>query len=414
MRERHFRPSAPQSLFGDKTRPRHGSSANRFYKPGNAGYNRPTTPMNRGYGEAPAPRRSPFKSGLGRAFAFGVLVDLMRELQINPWDVPVITWVEPNYHSGFSLMYNCGTPGPNTSCVGTTPPVQPYATQNSGYTIPTTCPSPCENHGVRYSTFEDAAASTGADQAGEHVTFYLRRSATTGRIGKVWRRLQPGPTVPYRVAPAPVFYPFDDPWYAPEPWPAPQPVPEKYYGSPTIEGGLSVAPGTRRNPRSDPRPSPDPDPNPPPQPPGPPKLPALNWDPDHPKKPGKGFHSPTRPPKGDKEKKPPPWAYGAPGKVYGALTEGGDAAGCMIEAMGGSSKGLGTRGKFLKAWRMANDPEGGRPDGDAFVKCMLASQAQDRAIGQLRGGSARAQNRSPYSPKRPGGYRGGGWGTRMH
>lgn len=121
---------------------------------------------------------------------------------------------------------------------------------------------------------------------------------------------------------------------------------------------------------------------------------------------------PPRPP--HKERKEPPFRYGAPGKVYGALTEAGDAAKCYIDAKGGDSAGLGTRGALKEAWRLANDPSAPPLDGQQFMQCMAAAQLQDAAIGRLSKGAAKAQNRSPYSPKRPGGYRGGGWGTRMH
>lgn len=122
---------------------------------------------------------------------------------------------------------------------------------------------------------------------------------------------------------------------------------------------------------------------------------------------------PNLPPKpGDKEKKER-MNYGAPGKIYGAFTEAGDAAGCYIEAKGGKAGG-GTRAKLDKAWALANDPNAPAFDGAVFAACMILANAQDAAIGKLSGGAAKARNNSPYAPKRPGGYQGGGWSTRMH
>lgn len=125
-------------------------------------------------------------------------------------------------------------------------------------------------------------------------------------------------------------------------------------------------------------------------------------------------HLPVPPGPGDKETKEPPFKYGAPGNLYGALTEAGDVAKCYIEAKGGDPKGLGTRGAFKEAWRLANDPGAPEMDHRAFMRCVTLSQAKDAAIGALSGGAARAMNKSPVTSKRPGGYRGGSWGTRMH
>lgn len=124
-------------------------------------------------------------------------------------------------------------------------------------------------------------------------------------------------------------------------------------------------------------------------------------------------HLPVPPLPGDKERKEPPFAYGFPGKLYGALTEAGDAARCYVEAKGGDPKGLGTRGAFREAWRLANDPDAPAMDHRAFMRCITLASAGDAAVGALKGGAARAMNKSPVTSKRPGGYRGGSWGTRM-
>jgi len=122
-------------------------------------------------------------------------------------------------------------------------------------------------------------------------------------------------------------------------------------------------------------------------------------------------HVPTPPRPPDKEKKEPPWDYGPPGQIYGALTEAADAAACYVEAKGGEAKG-GTRSKLKQAWALANDPNAPPFDPGAFAQCMAIANAKDAAIGRLSNAAAKAQNRS--GSKRPGGYRGGGWGTRMH
>lgn len=406
MKQRNFRPVAPQTLFPDRTRPRRTGHGFEPSPSRRGSYDRPTPPMNRGYGEPAGrpPRRIPWRNigrGLGAFAGWNALADA---LGLDPWGVPFIKSFPPDYHSKYRLMYRCDAT--SDLCGGTMNPAQPYATRPASYTGQTACPSLCTNHGPRFTTFDQAALQD--PTIGSWVTWYLKRSITTGNVGREWKRFASGVSVTYVVAPAPVFYPDGLPDPLADPQSQPDFQPEKWYGS---GGSLVMAPRSR--PGVGTRPDPAPEPGNPVVPPGTPRYPAVEYGPDD--GPPKPMEHVAAPPRGrDRERKEPPWKYGDPGRIYGALTEGGDAAGCMIEAMGGSSKGLGTRGKFLKAWQMANDPDAPRPDGDVFVACMVASQAQDAAIGRLSGGAAKAQNRSPYSPKRPGGYRGGGWGTRMH
>lgn len=138
--------------------------------------------------------------------------------------------------------------------------------------------------------------------------------------------------------------------------------------------------------------------------------PAVDFKPGGPVGGRPTVHVPVPPNRGDRERKEKPFNYGGPGKLYGALTEAADAAACYIEAKGGEAKG-GTRAKFKQAWAIANDPDAPAFNPEAFAMCMAREQAQDAVIGRLSKGAAKAQNR--FGPKRPGGYRGGGWGTRM-
>lgn len=192
-------------------------------------------------------------------------------------------------------------------------------------------------------------------------------------------------------APYPVFrvgrVVLPDLYEDPLAWPEAQPEMEKSYGTRSRAGVLVGAMGAA--------------------------MPGVEYAPGGPPGGTPIVHPPVPPRPPNKERKEPPFNYGGAGKAYGALTEAGDAAKCYIDAKGGNSGGLGTRGALKEAWRLANDPDAPPLDGQQFMQCLSAANAQDALIGRLSKGAAKAQNRSPYASKRPGGYRGGGWGTRM-
>lgn len=419
MKPRHFRPVAPQRLFPPGTRT--GPVGTPFDTPGaRPGYDRPTTPMKRGYPLPPKvsppmkgyplpPKGTPWgKLGRGLGSLAGWLT-LAEALGLDPTGMgdPWIIVYPPDYWSTHTKVYDCNQM--SASCVGTVNPAQPYATRPSNYVVPTACPV-CENHGIRYTTFEDAAAAAGGSNLGSYVTFYLKRSITTGNVGKAWRRHGAGPGVNYVTVPAPVFYPdlgedwdpFEDPW--PDHWPG-----EKYYGAVSaFERGLAPRP----RPGTPSVPGPNVGPDNPPNPPGPP--PTVEYEPGGGRPPHYAPPHEKRPPEpGDEEEKPAPMNYGLPGKVYGGLTEFADMMDCMNEAAGYGDEPLkGTmQKKAATLWKRLGE---GNFNGAAFEKCMAVSNAKDTAIGKLGGGAAKAMNRSPYVAKRPYGYRGGDWGTRMH
>lgn len=187
------------------------------------------------------------------------------------------------------------------------------------------------------------------------------------------------------------------------------PEPEKYYEAET--GTIGERGGLRLG-RVQPNPGPWPGPTPIPPPPGPPPTPgALPMEESEPgkRKTRRGWHVPKPPKPGEKEKKEK-INYGIPGKAYGGLTEIGDAMDCMAEALGIKLKGT-MQQKAKQIWDALKE----RPmDQFAFAKCMALANISDAIIGKLRREASRRQNNSRYFSPRPRGYRGGGWGTRMH
>lgn len=140
------------------------------------------------------------------------------------------------------------------------------------------------------------------------------------------------------------------------------------------------------------------------------EKPAVEYAPGAPGVPV--VHPPAPSPGPDKEKKTPPIPYGWPGKAYGALTEFNDMLDCMAEAMGMKPPKGPLQKRAKQVWDALGDPN--KPfDPAAFAQCMALANAQDAIIGRLSNKTAKNFNRSPYSPKRPGGYQGGGWATRM-
>lgn len=145
--------------------------------------------------------------------------------------------------------------------------------------------------------------------------------------------------------------------------------------------------------------------------------PALDFGPAPGGVPGKPTdHWPLPPVRPDREKKPFPGGvpYGEFGKWYGRFTELNDMLDCMMEAAGEKPPKGPLQKRLKQVWDRYNDPDKPAPDGNAFAACMARENAQDMAIGKLSKGATRAMNRSPYASQRPGGYRGGGWGSRMH
>lgn len=124
-------------------------------------------------------------------------------------------------------------------------------------------------------------------------------------------------------------------------------------------------------------------------------------------------HLPLPPKKPDKEDKPFPNGipYGAFGKWYGRVTEFNDMLDCLAESMGQPNPTGPSQERARKVWGMMQENP---PDPGAFAMCMARENFQDLVIGKLNKAATRAMNRSPYASPRPGGYRGGGWGSRMH
>lgn len=124
---------------------------------------------------------------------------------------------------------------------------------------------------------------------------------------------------------------------------------------------------------------------------------------------------PPRPPNKELKRK---MDWGIPGKVYGELTEFRDMMDCFAEASGmAKPKGpIGERARRIYEHLNASNPDGSPKhpiDSGKFAQCMLLANAKDFAIGKLSNQTAKNLNRSPYVSPRPGGYRGGGFGTRM-
>jgi len=403
---RYYRPIAPQRLYPDTTRPRHGApDAPRSSPIGD----RVTPPMNRGY---PTPYQRPKgrnkRRGPQESYTF---YELMREW-FQPWPVP---WMAPQspgriptgtYHP--AGWWRCGTP--LQSCHNTHAPPDK---QKESLGAALLCGNPQLGNCPTNQVIAGTVPINSPLAVPTNKEIWWLRTNTAGNFAitdRWWRETNTAAIPLYRrgrvVLPAEFASPGDDPF------PFPEKNGEKYYGNNQVGAVGQAGLITRGRPIGGTRPigQPDPDVQYPPPPPGP-GVPAVNWPggggPGRP-----GTHVPAPPAPGDKEKKEPPFDYGAAGKVYGALTEGGDVAKCYIDAKGGDSAGLGTRGAFKEAWKRANDPSAPPLDGGKFMACLAAAQAQDKAIGKLSNATAKAQNRN--ASKRPGGYRGGGWGTRMH
>lgn len=128
-------------------------------------------------------------------------------------------------------------------------------------------------------------------------------------------------------------------------------------------------------------------------------------------------HKPEPPLPPDREQKHK-MDYGITGKIYGELTEFRDMMDCFASASGMKPpKGpIGDRARKIYDHLNASNPDGSPKnpiDTMAFAKCMALANAKDFAIGKLSNETAKNLNKSPYVAPRPGGYRGGGWSTRM-
>lgn len=146
--------------------------------------------------------------------------------------------------------------------------------------------------------------------------------------------------------------------------------------------------------------------------------PAIEFSPASPPGGTNVPHVPLPPRPGDREIKQR-MDYGVTGKFYGALTEFRDMMDCFAEASGMKKpKGpIGERARKIYEHLNAKDPNGDPKhpiDAGAFAACMALENAKDFAIGKLSSQTAKNLNKSPYVAPRPGGYRGGGWSTRMH
>lgn len=395
---RGYRPVAPQRLFPDTTRPPHGAPESRAS--GNRGYDRPTPPMNRGYPIEP-PKGKP---GVGRFpwWLFGWEPGDLFMLPESPATFGPAGYVVP---AGWT---QCATP----DCPGTVTHWW-WSYTNGTCAALAPCP-PGQAFPTNWPAGTEPAIIPPFFPARDNLIWVEETSPGVGTLRAQFVRppnqWETGPLPSYEtgrvILPDAFGFPGD------EASPFPAFAPEKYYGD-NMAGTLGAT-GSLVGSRPGSGPGVGPGPGPgggPVEPPGPPRPPMMEFGPGG----GRGrpgLHEPAPPRPGDKERKEPPFNYGLPGKVYGGLTEAGDAAACYIQAKGGEAKG-GTRSKLKQAWAMANDPDAPPLDGPAFMACLAQANAQDAVIGGLSGGAARTQNRSPYAPKRPGGYRGGGWGTRM-
>lgn len=284
-------------------------------------------------------------------------------------------WVKTfpsDYHSNFALVLLNPV---QTLCFGSALPQ--YGIRNVSY-VPSTA---CVNASWSFGTFELAAAQPAAAVVGGHVLLPHTGPVFTKQPAKIWRRTNAGTTVNYVVAPQPQFWP--DAWPDPLAEPGLQVKERPDYGISTLnppwaQPAIDVDPG------------------------GKPNVPTI--------------HKPVPPVPPDRERKPFPRGipYGEFGKWYGRATEANDLMDCMAEAAGMPQLKGSPQDRARALWDRYNDPELPAPDGNVFAACMARESAQDAAIGRLSKGTTRALNRSPYASQRPGGYRGGGWGTRMH
>lgn len=342
----------------------------------------------RGERAARPPRRVPNSRGMlrrpGRLFGpYGWIFDLpglLEDIQTTgewlwqDWDwartMPV------DYHSNFQLIRSGD--GSLPSCVGSIT-TNLYGVEAILFNVPASLPH-CNASNPYFATFELAAASSFADTVGEYVTWQPRRSISTGPMARLWRRIAAGPTVPYVV----------QPMNHPSPGPLAEPM-EKEYPQPET----AALPGVKAWERS----------------------PSIDFTPDGPPGGTPGEHE-NLPPKRPNQEVKKKMDMGVAGQIYGELTEFRDMMDCFAEASG-MKKPKGTIGKRARAiyeHLNATNPDGTPKnpiDTWKFAKCMALANAKDFAIGKLSNETAKNLNRSPYVASRPGGYRGGGWGTRM-
>lgn len=213
------------------------------------------------------------------------------------------------------------------------------------------------------------------------------------------------------------YYPFTSPGVLGQPVPIPlvptygQPTPtlrpptpagdiETGYGpGPKPVGGPKPLPDNRRTLRPDVGPEPDPVTRAPPH--GPPLPPYIEPETGHPNLPDK---------KGRKKFK---IKYGKAGKLYGFLTEIGDALDCVekhFNAPTGPKLAGGMAGRALRlADAIYHNPNA--LDVPNFLACMIEQQLQDKLIGKASG-LANQITKSPYWV-RPVGVDAGHWAVRM-
>lgn len=289
----------------------------------------------------------------------------------NPWDEMYAKTSPNDYHSHYKLLKSTELDLSPTVCAGTgTFPTFPMHARRPSVYAGMNDPLPaCQQHGPPFFQTFDLAASGQA--IGEFTTRFKRRSITFGVVDRQWIRISAGTTSSTLVQPVPILMPDFQPVIREKAYPQRRPF-LNLMQQPAFEFG-----GHGRGKPVD-------------HAPVPPKLPD----------------------KENKSLKAIP--YGAFGKWYGRATELNDMLDCMMEAAGEDNP-KGPLPKRLKmVWDRYNDPDKPAPDGNKFAMCMARENAQDAAIGALSRGGTRAMNRSPYASQRPGGYRGGGWGTRMH
>lgn len=420
MRQRNFRPIAPQRLFPDTTRPPHGVPDP--YNP-NRRYDRPTSPMRRGYpvqrprGRTGIPRG--LRGGLLRASRFFppwlrlpfLLEDLDNWMwpdspiqQPAGWQIPngwtkcpqpdcADVWGGPDQGSwvGVSVCQAAGDCPVNVAAGlwgvtrfdwGTVHP-----TRRTVFALVHTSGNPHDNT-ARFTWVgqfvRDASLPTTMPEY-KVGRVYLPEEFAEPVAEPQTRELTYGITKPKPRADSPDWAFADVPYGRPgvRPW-----------SKPAIEIGPSTRPRV------------------------PPGVVPPSARPPGVRPPGGGVppvipHNPVPPRRPDREKKPFPKGipYGEFGKWYGRVTEFNDMLDCLAESMGQRNPKGPTQKRALQVWNMMKE---NAPDAGAFAACMARENFQDMVIGRLNKAATRAVNRSPYASQRPGGYRGGGWGARMH